>query len=95
MINIKEIFEKYEDKYLKFEEIKNKSSNRPDLHAFILLDILVPGKFDIVSCAAHDEFWLEVTPEQLAKVATEKDILDLIKCGIRYDDDVESFCMFV
>lgn len=88
-----ELFEKYVDdgEYLEFKKIKNKKSNRPDLHAFVLLDSLVPSTSDIVSCAEHDEFWLSVTPEEVAKVATPEQILELVRCGVCYDDSLESF----
>lgn len=88
-----ELFEKYTDdgEYLEFEKIENPKSKRPDLNAFILLDSLVPSDCDIVSCAEHDEFWLDVSPEEVAKVATPEQILELVRCGVCYDDGVESF----
>lgn len=87
------LFEKYTDdgEYLEFERIDNPKSKRPDLHAFILLDSLVPSNRDIVSCAEHDEFWLEVSPEDVAEVATPEQILELVRCGVCYDDNAESF----
>ena len=91
---IRKIFEKYEDEYLEFDKILAKTSNRKDLHAFNLLDRLFPSNFDIVSAAAHDEIWLEVTPEQLG-IATEEQILELIRCGVRYDRSTDSLGMFV
>lgn len=91
-----ELFEKHSDEeYIEFKRVANKRSNRPDLHAFLLLDQLVPGKRDIVCCAGHDEFWLEVQPEDLAKVITEEQIIELLRCGVGYSEDTESFHMFV
>lgn len=90
-----EQYEKHESEFLKFEKVENKTSQRRDLHAFMLLDRLVPGEKDIVGCAEHDEIWLEVDPEELAKVATEEQIIELIRCGVRYDEDTESLAMFV
>jgi hypothetical protein len=94
MDDLKAVFEKFDDEYLKFERIENPRSKRPDLHAFLLLDELVPGTTDMVSAAEHDEFFLEVDPEELAKVATEDHIRDLHRCGVRYDESVNSLCMF-
>jgi len=84
-----EIFEAHDDKYLE-GEIDGPS----DLAAFNLLNKLVPSNKDIVSCAEHDEFWLSTSPEELAAVATEEDIIFLIRCGIRFDEDTDSFAMF-
>ena len=95
MLDLKELWEKNENEYLKFERVENKTSQRADLHAFMLLDKIIPGKSDIVSCADHDEIWLDVKPKQLAEVATEQQVIELIRCGVRLDDFNDSFAMFV
>lgn len=82
MLDLTEIFNKYDDEYLEFEKVENKLSSRPDLHAFILLDRLVPGDREIVFVAKRDKLILDTDIEELAKVATEEDILTLIRCGV-------------
>lgn len=94
MLDLEVIFDKYEDEHLKFESIQNPLHPRPDICAFLLLHNLVPSGKDIVSAAGHDEIWLDVSPESVAQVATEEDILTLIRCGVMLSDD-ESFSMFV
>jgi hypothetical protein len=90
-----ELFTKHADEFLKFERVESKTSNRADLHAFNLLDKLVPGECDIICAAEHDEFWLEVAPEDLAKAATtEEQIVELIRCGVRYDSEYDCLAMF-
>lgn len=94
MENIEAVFDKFDDEFLKFERVENRLSNRPDLHAFLLLDKLVPSDRDMVSNASHDEIWLEVDLEALVAAGiTEDQIRDLVRCGIRIDED--SLCMFV
>ena len=96
-MDLKEIFEKYNDEYLKFEKIPEheRLSDRPDLHAFILLNQLAPAPNggDIIGGSEHDEIWLNFNIEKLSEVATEEQIRDLIRAGVRYDD--EGLCMFV
>lgn len=97
-MNTKELdalFEKHDDEFNKFESVSVKRSNRPDVHAFLLLDSLIPDKHDIVSGAEHDEIFLSVEPEDLARVATEDQIVELIRCGIRYDGLHDCLAMFV
>lgn len=93
--NLEELFDKHDDDFIKFERVKNKLSSRPDIHAFILLNQLVPGDYDMVSAAEHDEIFLDVDPEELAKVATEEQIVELIRCGVRYSGETGSLAMFV
>jgi len=94
MENIEAVFNKFDDEFLKFERVENKLSRRPDLHAFLLLDSLLPGDRDIVSAAAHDEIYLDVELDQLAATAiTEEQVRDLVRCGVRESED--SLCMFV
>lgn len=80
---LEDVFDQFDDEFLKFERIENKLHQRPDIHAFLLLDKLLPGESDIVSGAAHDEIFLDADLEKLAEVATEDDIRDLIRCGVR------------
>jgi len=100
-MNLKEVFEKFEDEFLKFDRIESPLNPRPDLCAFLLLDSIIPPKnnysgkpSDMVCSAEHDEIWLDVCPRDLEKMASEEQIRDLIRCGVRYDDSVESLCMF-
>ena len=90
-MSIENNFEKYNDEYLKFELIKNKKSNRPDLHAFLLLDELFPKNRDMICAASHDQIWLDVDGEDAEKL-TEEQIIELVRCGVGYDED--SLCMF-
>jgi hypothetical protein len=89
-------FERFSDEYIQFENVENKLSRRPDMHAFMLLDKLLPGdgKGDMVSAAEHDQIWLEIEPEALARVATPQIVLDLVRCGVSYDDETESLYLF-
>jgi len=92
---MEKLFKKYDDDFLKFEEIENPTSRRPDLNAFLLLDTLVPGTSDIVSAAEHDEIYLEIDTEALAAVISEDQILELTRCGIRFERQFDSLAMFV
>jgi hypothetical protein len=55
---------------------------------------LAPGQ-DMVTAAEHDEIWLGTDLDVLAEKASSEDIRTLVRCGIRYDDDTDSLCMFV
>jgi hypothetical protein len=93
--NMKELFEDRNDEFLKFDRVQNKRSNRADLHAFLLLDSLLPGDDDVVASAEHDEIFLSYGPRDLAAAATEEQIIELIRCGVRLDTNWESLAMFV
>lgn len=79
--------------FLSFDKVESPRSRRPDLHAFLLLDSLVPGVGDLVSDAEHDEIYLGIQPGDLAAVVTEAQILELVRCGVRYGE--YGLCMFV
>lgn len=80
---------------MEFERIENPRSKRPDLHAFLVLDELLPAKEkqDVIGGASHDEIYLAFDLESLAPVATPEIVRDLVRCGVRYDSD--GLCMFV
>ncbi len=62
-----------------------------------MLEEILPGKrgSDIISAATHDEIFLNVDMEKLAEVITLEQIIDLARCGIRYDGCNDGLCMFV
>lgn len=71
-------------------------TKRRDLHAFLVIDEIVPGKGKIVDGAEHDQIWLSVTIDQLAAAGiTESQVVELVRCGVFYDGDAERLSMFV
>ena len=86
------MFDEFDDEFLKFDRIKEKLHHRPDIHAFLLLDKLVPGTGDMIAGASHDEIYLDTNAEELQKVATKDQLRDLHRCGVRYEND--GLCMF-
>lgn len=95
MIDLESVFEKYVEEYLKFDRVEGKLNSRPDLCAFLLLDKLLPKDgSDIICSASHDEFFIDIDCEKLSDIATEEDILTLVRCGVRYDSETDSLAMF-
>jgi hypothetical protein len=92
--DLESFYEEHEDEFLKFDRIDHKLSNRPDLHAFLLLDKLVPGNSDIVSSAGHDEIYLDTGVDNLLAAATEDELIELHRCGVLYGGDYDSLYMF-
>lgn len=93
-----ELFDKQDDEFLKDERLSpHPLTKRRDLRAFLLLESILPATNgrDMVTAAEHDEIWLDIDPEELAKVITEEQIIELIRCGVRYDAGIDSLCMFV
>jgi hypothetical protein len=93
MIDLEKTFNSFDNDFLEFELVENKLHPRADLCAFLLLDKLIPGTADMVSAGEHDEIWLDTDCDKLAEIATEADILTLVRCGVRYGDG--SLAMFV
>ncbi len=98
MIDLESAFEKYSGEYLKFSLIDadKRLSPRPDIHAFLLLDKILPPShkgIEMVLFASPNSIALAVDCGDFAEVATEENIRDLVRCGIRYEDN--SLQMFV
>ena len=87
MSKMEDLFEKYNDnEYLKFDRVENKRSNRPDLHAFLLLDELFPGIYDIITDAEHDGLYLCFDHDEI-ETLSEDNVIELVRCGVMYDGD--------
>lgn len=94
---LEELFESNDDEFLKFDRIKQPiypGTLRPDLYAFNLLDALVPGTQDMVSGAEHDEIFLDVDLDKLADKILDWQVIDLIRCGVRFVSEYDSLAMF-
>jgi hypothetical protein len=76
-----------------FQSIENKHSNRRDLHAFMLLDSIMPDKSDIVSGTDHYGIYLDIDTDELNEIITDEQVKELLKCGVCPHDD--ALYMFV
>lgn len=85
-MTLQQRFEQYRDDFLNFELVHPKQSNRPDLHAFLLLDRLQPGDSDIVNSAEHDEIGLDIDHDDLNEVISDDQIQELVRCGVRFGE---------
>lgn len=88
------LFDKHKDAFLQFKDIANPRSRRADLHAFLLLDELTPGKANMIADAEHDYIWLGVDVDELLAVITEDHVIELTRCGVMYDDDTDFLFMY-
>lgn len=94
MSELEQRFFQFENDYLKFFDVINKRSNRPDLHAFLLMDELQPGSVDMISAAEHDKFYLSIDMEELEEIITDAQIQELTRCGVNYSEEYGSLFMF-
>ena len=74
------------DNFIKFYCI-NKKSKRKDLHAFNLLDELIPGEKNIIIHTEDGQIYLEIDLEELSEVIKKEQIIELVHCGILCEDN--------
>lgn len=93
--DLRALFEKHNAEYLKFDRVSNPMHKCRDLCALLMLDKLVAyeGTEFIVS-ADHEIIYLGVSIDELAAVATEEDIITLVRCGLMTDTNNIYFSMF-
>lgn len=96
---LQKAFKSRDGEYLEFAKIEKPLHRRPDICAFLMLDAVPrierPGTYgDMVMGAEHDEIYLDVTPEELAAVATDEMVRDLQRCGVRYSTEYDCLAMF-
>lgn len=83
-----------DDEYLAFDRIANKRSSKCDLHAFLLLDELCPTKRRIIRAAEHDEIYINVSLDDVQSITREQ-VIELLRCGVRFDPSYDCFRMNV
>lgn len=93
-MNLHDRFEQFDHEFLKFELVQSPKSQRRDLVAFMLLDSLVPDSGALISASEHDEYFLDTDCEALNAIATDDQIRDLVRCGVRHSREYDCLCMF-
>ena len=89
-----ERFEEFSDEFIKFDRIENKRSLKRDMHAFLLLEELFPeSEEEMVATASHDTIYLSIEEDMLEKL-TDDNIIELIRCGIGYNEENDCLYMF-
>jgi hypothetical protein len=92
-------FEERADDFGNIEDVKpsRRLHRRPDLNAFLLLDKLLTNGNDsaILVDARNEQVWLSPKPWEVMQRASEEDLLDLVRCGVFYDEDNDSLSMYV
>jgi hypothetical protein len=86
MKDIKALFDRAEEsgESLEFQRVRIKLSPRRDLHALMLLDLLVPSSAPIISVVHDDEIYLTADVDTLAQSSiTDEQVVDLARCGVR------------
>lgn len=91
-----QLFKDYhEQDKLSFTNISNKLSDNKHLHAFLLLQSLVPSKRNIIAKADCDTVYLDFVAEDLLGVITDAQIEELAACGVNYDNANDFFHIYV
>lgn len=90
-----ELFETFDDEYGKFDLVKNPKHSKRDLCAMLMLDELVSGKGKrIIACSEHDHVYLAIDCDELCnrldELGTEEVVRDLVRCGVIYDQKINS-----
>jgi hypothetical protein len=103
LVDLHEVFERHNEEYIHFDRVASPRHPRPDMAAFLLLHELVPtddeplavGLKRMVPAVSHDQVWLTTSPGEFAKVASEEHVIELLRCGVLYDEGEDAFYMFV
>lgn len=95
MINLQATFEKFNNDFGEFNRVDQSVTGRQDLFVFLLLDKLMPGQSDIISWTGHDEIGFSADCDMLAQLATEDEILTLVRCGVTYNEEHHCLSMFI
>jgi hypothetical protein len=95
MMKREDMEKEFEKESGRFEDLPNKRARSRDIHAFLLLEELLPEDGCIISAAEHDIIYLDIDADQFANVATPEIIQELIACGVHLESDIDCLAMFV
>lgn len=92
ILAIAKLFSVHADEALAFDAIADKRHPPPDLCAMLYLHERIGGEGKMCM-AGVGEILLHCGPKQLRKL-TPADVLYLVRCGVRFDEDAEGLAIF-
>lgn len=99
MIDSKAIFLSNYDRPHSFKDCTDRRHQDRHLCGLLILADLLQrsnnGYSDVIGAASYDTIYLYGDIKDLNEVATEEDILNLMRCGIYYSEDEDSLYMLV
>lgn len=93
-MNVKELFTKYEDEFLNYKADLTIPATAQDCIIFSTLAPFVE-RGDLVGHLGYEQIYLNVDPQLVVSQLNEEVVLKMIRCGLRYSEDQECFCMFL
>lgn len=95
-MSVSDLFKAADGEFLRFERIPEAERRhvRPDLCALLYLHERLGGERDAIAAAEHDIIYLCWERADLAKLAAE-DVVYISRCGVHYDDGLDSLTLFV
>ena len=91
-MTLEERFEQFSDDYREFDRIEAPLSRRPDLHALLLLDEIVPEvDKGILGDSTHEAIFLNIDMPAFAYDVTDDQIQELVRCGVRIEEGLLCF----
>lgn len=76
------LFQRHHEELLDWDRAEKRYSPRRDLNGLLLIAKLAPGEEPLLSWWSHCDAWLSVAPEDVAKTATEAEVVELLRSGI-------------
>ncbi|MCA9496503.1 MAG: hypothetical protein KC589_06160 [Nanoarchaeota archaeon] len=100
MSNVEFFKEQEEFEFNHFERIENPKSLRQDVCAMLILDSIIPSEKNLIkSIESYNNgklmyFILNISDTEIEELLTEDDIIDLLRCGIFYDQII-NYCLIL
>ena len=93
MKTLEDFFSEYEDEYLKADKYEHLRGINHQMNIFNELHQY--GMHQIVTAVSHDTIWLGGDPNIFFERWGEEKTIDMIRCGLLFDSEYESFYMYV
>lgn len=99
-MNLKHFMARHAEEFGKFERIKNPPSAHRDLCAMLILSkFMTNPRTSVINCADSGNaegcgfIIFEPSIHDIETMATEEQVIDLIRCGCRYNSEYDALVM--
>lgn len=100
-MNIKQFMARHSDEFGKFDRINNPPSTHRDLCALLILSRFMDPYSDVINSAESKKgncagvIVFELPIHEVERMATENQVIQLIRCGVEYNSEYDALVMYL
>jgi hypothetical protein len=93
MTDIEEMFKEHDSEFLDYGKHSHLRDVKTQWFIMNMLNNVTPNR-DLIIASSRDYIWFATKPETFMECFNQREIVDMIRCGLMYDSEYECLAIF-